>query len=139
MAQIQGGGDKCKGGFTILEGLRPLFSSSFGSTCPQSSRMYYPLFFLVKLSCDTDVSIPSIFAAVRQNQGNYTLTQYTWCCFSDLTWLKQAQLRPCEAEGKHSRSLTRQKLLQRKQKKKIQQRGSDKKPSVLETGTAKAN
>ena len=58
----------------------------------------------------------------------------------DLTWLKQFQLDPHEAEAKHSRSPTRQKLLRWKLNvKKPQCRGSDKKPNMLETRTAKTN
>ena len=33
-----------------LEGLRPLFSLFFGSAHPHSSKIYYPLFFLIKLA-----------------------------------------------------------------------------------------
>ena len=55
----------------------------------------------------------------------------------DVTWLKQHQLRPSEAETKH-RSPNQQKLTVWKLKvKETQHSGSDKKPSVLETGTAK--
>ena len=55
-----GGGDKCiKEG--SLEGLRPLFSWSFRSACPHSSRVYYPLFFLIKLSYNTGLSVTSNF------------------------------------------------------------------------------
>ena len=35
-----------------------------------------------------------MFAAARQNRGNYKLPQHIWCCDSDLTWLKQPCLRP---------------------------------------------
>ena len=56
----------------------------------------------------------------------------------DLTWLKEAQLGPCKAEVKHNRSPNQQKLLQWKlNAKKPQHSGSDKKPSMLETATAK--
>ena len=58
--QAQRGEDKCiKGG--SLEGLRPFFSSSFGSACPHSSRVYYPLFFLIILSYNTHSSLASNF------------------------------------------------------------------------------
>ena len=74
----------------------------------------------------------------RQNQGSYTLPRHLWCRFSYLTWLKQPWLDPREAEAKHSRSPTQQKLLQWKlNMKKTQHRGSDKKPSVLKTRTVK--
>ena len=33
-----------------LEGLRPLFSLFFGSAHPHSSKIYYPLFSLIKLA-----------------------------------------------------------------------------------------
>ena len=56
----------------------------------------------------------------------------------DLTWLKQPRLGPCKEEAKHSRSPTQLKLPRWKlNRKKTQHRGSDKKPSMLETGTAK--
>ena len=56
-----GGGGKCiKRG--SLEGLRPLSSLSFGLACPQPSRVYYLLFFLIKLSCNTDSSVSSNFS-----------------------------------------------------------------------------
>ena len=73
---------------------------------------------------------------VRQNQGSYTLPRHLWCRFSYLTWLKQPWLDPRKAEAKHSRSPTQQKLPQWKlSMKKTQHRGSDKKPSMLETGS----
>ena len=50
------------------------------------------------------------------------------------------EVGPCKAEAKHSRSPTRQKLMQWKLNgKKTQCNGSDEKPSMLETGTAKTN
>ena len=56
-----GGGGKCiKRG--SLEGLRPLSSLSFGLARPQPSRVYYLLFFLIKLSCNTDSSVSSNFS-----------------------------------------------------------------------------
>ena len=140
IGQAHGGGDKCiKGG--SLERLRPLFSSSFGSAHPHSLRAYYPLFFLKKLSCNTDLSIASNFCCGETElRKNYTLPQHIWCHFLDLTWLKQSWLCPCEAEAKHSRSPTLQKLLQwNLNMKKTQCRGIEKKPSVLETGKAKTN
>ena len=74
---------------------------------------------------------------VRQNQGNYTLFQHIWCHFSDLTWLEQHYLSPCEAEAKHSRSPTWWNLTQWKlNTKKTQCSGSNKKPSRLETRIA---
>ena len=41
--------------------MRPLFSWSFRSARPQSSRVYYPLFFLIKLSYNTGLSVTSNF------------------------------------------------------------------------------
>ena len=77
-----------------------------------------------------------IFVAMRQSRENYKFPSHLQCHFSDLTWLKQPRLGP----RKHSRSTTRQKLPQWKLKvKKIQLRGSHKKPSVLETGAAKTH
>ena len=56
----------------------------------------------------------------------------------DLTWLKEPWLCPHKEEAKHSRSPTRQKFPWWKlNKKKTQHGGSDKKPSLLKTGTAK--
>ena len=81
-----------------------------------------------------------ISAVARQNGGNYTLPQHLWCHFLDLTWLKQPRLGPGKAETKHSRSPTWRKFPRWKlDAKKIQLRGSDKKPSMLDTGTAKTN
>ena len=58
----------------------------------------------------------------------------------DLVWLKQPRFGPLKAEAKHSRNPTRQNLLQWKLKvNKIQCSGSDEKPSVLESRTAKTN
>ena len=54
--------------------------------------------------------------------------RHIWCHDSDLTWLEQPQLSPCKVEAKW-------KLNERK----TQCRGSDKKPTVLKTGTAKTN
>ena len=77
---------------------------------------------------------------VRQNRGSYTLPRHIWCHDSDLTWLKQSQFSPCKAEAKHIRKSNLAKFPQWKLKeKKTQCRGNDKKPSVLETGTAKTN
>ena len=141
IGQAHGGGDKCiKGG--SLERLRPLFSSSFGSAHPHSLRAYYPLFFLKKLSCNTDLSIASnICCGETELRKNYTLPQHIWCHFLDLTWLKQPWLGPRKAEAKHSRSPTQQKLPRWKL--------NTVKPSTVEvtisppclsqTGTAKTN
>ena len=58
----------------------------------------------------------------------------------DLTWLKQPWLGPLKKEVKHSRSPTQQKLPWWKlNAKKPQYRGSDKKPSMLETWTVKSS
>jgi len=58
----------------------------------------------------------------------------------DLTWLKEPWLGPHKEEAKHSRRPTQQKLPWWKlNKKKTQHGGSDKKLSLLETGTAKTN
>ena len=141
IGQAHGGGDKCiKGG--SLERLRPLFSSSFGSAHPHSLRAYYPLFFLKKLSCNTDLSIASNFCCGETElRKNYTLPQHIWCHVLDLTWLKQPWLGPRKAEAKHSRSPTQQKLPRWKL--------NTVKPSTVEvtisppclsqTGTAKTN
>ena len=68
------------------------------------------------------------------------LNQYTWCCGLDLTWLKRPWLGPLSGEAKHSRSPTQWKLMLWKlNAKKIQCSGGDKKPSVMETRTTKAN
>ena len=62
--QAQWGGDKCiKGG--SLERLGHLFSQSFGSARPHSSRVYYPLFFLIKLSYNTGPSVASNFCCSK--------------------------------------------------------------------------
>ena len=83
-------------------------------------------------------SLLQIFPVVRQDRGNYTLPQHLWCLDSDLTWLKQPRLGPYKVEAKHSRSPTRWNLPWWKLRvKKTVCRGSDKKPSVLESGTAK--
>ena len=56
----------------------------------------------------------------------------------DRSWLKQPWLGPHEAEAKHSRSPTQQKLPWWKLNgQKTQCRASDKRPSMLETGIAK--
>ena len=81
-----------------------------------------------------------IFVAARQNWGNYTLPWHLWCRDLDLTWLKQSQLGPRKVEAKHSRSPIWRKLPWWKLNvKKTECRGSDKKSSLLETGTAKTN
>ena len=81
-----------------------------------------------------------IFVVERQNWGNYKLPQHIQCHISDLDWLKQPQFGPCKAEAKHSRSPTLWKLPQWKlNMKKTQLSGSDRKPSMLESRTAKTN
>ena len=61
-----------------------------------------------------------------------------WCSDSDLTWLKQPWRGPSKEEAKHSRSPTWGKLLRWKwNMNKTQHRGNNKKPSMLETSTAK--
>ena len=71
---------------------------------------------------------------MRQNPGNCKVPLHPWRCDSDLTWLEQPRDGPHE-EAKHSRSPTRQKLLQWKlNMKKTPRRGSDKKSRILETG-----
>ena len=58
--QTQGEGDKyIKGG--SLEWSKPLFFACFGSGRPHSLRVFYPLFFLIKLSCNTSSSMASNF------------------------------------------------------------------------------
>ena len=120
-------------------GLWPLFSSgSFGSAFMPKD--VFSFAWQIKL-CWTLVH-PSlqIFAVVRQNQGNHKLPRHIWCCFSDLTWLKQPGLRLHEGEAKPNRSPTVQKFPWWKMNtKKTQPSGSDRKPSVLETETAKTN
>ena len=66
MGQAQGGGDKCikKGS---LEGLKPLFPFLLGWPA-LSPRVYYPLFFLIKLNLTGIPPSLQIFALVRQNQ-----------------------------------------------------------------------
>ena len=78
---------------------------------------------------------------MRQNRGNYTLPWWhIWCHNLDIAWLKQPQLSPNEAEIKRSRSPAWQKLLWWKlNAKETQPNGSNKKPSMLKTGTAKTN
>ena len=81
-----------------------------------------------------------IFAAVRQNRGNYTLPGRILCDVLDLTQLKQPQLGPSEVETMQSRSPAWRKLMWGKLKvKEAQHSGSDKKSSVLETRTVKTN
>ena len=56
----------------------------------------------------------------------------------DLTWLKQPRCGPLKEEAKHNRSPTQQNLPRWElNTKKTQHRGSDKKPSMLETRTVK--
>ena len=135
LGQAQWGEDKCiKGGSP--EGLRPLL---WGWPALMTRRWNYPLIFLIKLSCNTGLPI-QIFAAVRQNWENYSLPGHIWCQALDVTWLKQPKLCPSEAETKRSRSPPWWKLTLWKLKAKETQRSrSDKKPSLLETGTTKTN
>nr|CAI9689241.1 unnamed protein product [Rangifer tarandus platyrhynchus] len=75
------------------------------------------------------------FALARQGRGTYTLPGHIWRSVSDVTWLKQPQLGPTEAESKRSRSPPWRKLTLWKLKAKEAQRsGGAKKPGVLETG-----
>ena len=77
---------------------------------------------------------------MRQNSGNYTLPWHLWCPDSDLNWLKQPLRAPRKEEAKHSRSPAGWRLPQWEvNAKKTQHRGSDKKPSVLETRIAQNN
>ena len=122
---------------------------SFGSAFSHTLRMCFLLLckykWAVTQSCNTGsravalvCSLLQIFVVTRQNRGNYTLPQHLWCHFSEFTGLKQPLHGPSEEEAKYSRSPTRQKLPRWKlNAKKTQCRGSDKEPSLLETGTAK--
>ena len=60
------------------------------------------------------------------------LSRHLWCRDSDLTQLKQPWLGPHKIEAKHSRSSAKASTVE-EECKKNQHRGSDKKPSVLET------
>ena len=68
---------------------------------------------------------------MRQNQGNYRLSQHLWCHFLDLIWLKQPRHNPCKEEPKaalHEHNPTPWKLpLWKLNVKKTQCRGNDKK------------
>ena len=50
----------------------PLLLASFGSAHPEASRMYFP-FLPNKTSVTLAPPLLQMFAAVRQNQGNYRL------------------------------------------------------------------
>ena len=76
----------------------------------------------------------------RRNQGNYILSRHIWCCDLDITWPKKPWLVPSDVGTKHSRSPTRWKLtLWKLNVKETQHSGSDEKPNVLETRTAKTD
>ena len=131
IGQAHWGGDKCiKGG--SLEGLRPLFSSSFGSAHPHSLRAYYPLFFLKKLSCNTDLSVASNFCCGETEQRkSHTPPTYMVpflgfnLAGTTLAWPPrgqgQAQQKPNSAEAPVVEA----------EHKKTQHGGSDNKPTML--------
>ena len=93
-----------------------------------------------KLSCNTGPSCRFKFLLQWDRTEEITHCPDISDADLDLTWLKQPQCGPHEAEAKHSRSLTWQKLPWWKLNvKKTQYSENDKKPSMLETGTAKIN
>ena len=117
---------------------------SFGSAqphMPQGCTFLSPCKYnwAMTRSCNTGPPF-QIFATARPKRGNYTLLQHIWCCDSILTWLKQPRLSPHKVEAKHSRIPTHWELMRWKlNAKKKACNGSDKKPSVLESGTVKTN
>ena len=59
---------------------RRIDPSPLGLAHPHTLRVYYPLLFLIKLSCNQAITLVchfniQIFAVVRQNQENYILPQ----------------------------------------------------------------
>ena len=61
-----------------IKGLRPLFFSSFGSARPHSLRVYYPLFFLTKLSYNTDPSVASNFCCDKTEPKKLHIPKTIW-------------------------------------------------------------
>ena len=92
------------------------------------------------LSCNRAVTLGHHFKSLLQQDRTEknTIPRQVWCHILDVSWLKQSQLRLREAETKHSRGPTWQKLTWWKlNTKETQSSGSDKKPRVLVTGTTK--
>ena len=124
--------------------MRPLFSCLLVG--PPSllegvlSRVYYPLFFLIKLSYTAAPSITSNFCCGKTEPRKVHALPTSMVPFLGFNLAETTSVRPRKAEAKHSRSPTQRKLLwQKLNVKKTQHSGSDKKPSVLATGTAKTN
>ena len=124
--------------------MRPLFSCLLVG--PPSllegvlSRVYYPLFFLIKLSYTAAPSITSNFCCGKTEPRKVHALPTSMVPFLGFNLAETTSVRPRKAEAKHSRSPTQRKLLwQKLNVKKTQHSGSDKKPSVLANGTAKTN
>ena len=101
------------------------------------SRMYYPLFFLIKLNYTTAPPIASNFCCGKTEPRKLHAAPTSTVPFLGFNLAETTSVRPCKAEVKHSRSPTRRKLLwQKLNVKKTQRSASDKKPSVLANGAA---
>ena len=127
-----------------------LFFMSFGSACPHALRMYFPLLskqnWAVTWSCDTGPSegynagpcIASNFCCDDIEQRKLQTPPTSMVPFLGLNLADSTSAQAPQGGGQHSLSPTQRKLLQWKlNAKKTKYRGSDKKSSVLETGTVK--
>ena len=113
---------------------------SFGSAHSYSSRACYPLFFLIKLSCNTDLFVASNFCCGEteprklHNPPTY-MVPFLGSNLAEITsaWSPrgrgQAQQKPNSAKAPVVEA----------EHKKTQHSGSDNKPTMLETETAKTD
>ena len=91
----------------------------------------------IKLSCNTGLSIASNFYCSETELKKLQTPLTYMVSFVRFSLAETTTRYPCKAEAKHSRSPTQQKLpWWNLNAKKTQCSGSDKKPRVLETGTA---
>ena len=104
------------------------------------SRVYYPLFFLIKLSYNAAPSIASNFPCGKTEVRKLHAPPISTVPFVGFNLAETTSVWPHKVEAKHSRSPARRRLLwQKLNSKKTQRSASDKKPSMLASGTAKAN
>ena len=98
------------------------------------------MFSLIKLSYNTGPSVASNFCCSETEPGKLQTPPTSMVPFLRFNLAEITLAQPLKVEAKHSRSPTHRKLPRWKlNMKKIQCNGSDKKPSLLETRTAKTN
>ena len=88
------------------------------------------------LSCNRAVTVVHHlkFCCGENNCWNFTLSWHIWCCYWDITWLKQPRLCIHEAETKPIRSLSWRKFtLWKPSAMQTQHSGSGKKCQMLES------